>query len=117
MQAMIEEGRKRPPNTEWIDYALPQALVRAQLPRRQATAEPEERRRVATVRFGLFRRVPIRLSEIVRVAREIRDQATTRFVAETGGPSRRLTGREADGSVATGHRHAFWLPEPDKGTG
>ena len=117
VQAMIEEGRKRPPNTEWIDYALPQALVRARLPRPQATAEPEERRRVATVRFGLFRRVPIRLSELVRVAREIRDQAATRFAAETGGPSRRLTGREADGSVATGHRHAFWLPEPDKGTG
>ena len=54
-QAMIEEGRKRPPNTEWIDYALPQVLVRAQLPRRQTTAEPEERRRVCN---GAVRVVP-----------------------------------------------------------
>ena len=117
VQAMIEEGRKRPPNTEWIDYALPQVLVRAQLPRRQTTAEPEERRRVATVRFGLFRRIPIRLPDLVRVARDIRDQAARSFKDRTGATSRRLTGREADGSIARGHQHAFWLPEPDTASG
>ena len=116
VQAMIEEGRKRPPNTDWIDYALPSALVRPQHARRQPPV-PEESRRVEAVRFGLFRRIPIPLTELVRVAREIRDQAVARFQAETGAPSRRLTGREADGSVATGHRHAFWMPEPDGETG
>ena len=116
VQAMIEEGRKRPPNTDWMDYALPPALVRPQHARRQAPAS-EEDRRVEAVRFGLFRRIPIPLTELVRVARDIRDQAVKRFQAETGGPSRRLTGREADGSVATGHRHAFWMPEPDGETG
>ena len=116
VQAMIEEGRKRPPNTDWIDYALPLGLVRPQHAGRQAPAS-EEDRRVEAVRFGLFRRTPIPLTDLVRVAREIRDQAVASFQAETGAPSRRLTGREADGSVATGHRHAFWMPEPDAETG
>ena len=116
VQAMIDEGRKRPPNTDWIDYGLPPGLVRRQLARRAVTT-PARRPRVAAVRFGLFRRVPIRLPELVRVARAIRDQATTSFNERTGGPSRRLTGRAADGSIATGHQHAFWLPEPDRRTG
>lgn len=116
VQATIEAGRKRPPNTDWIDYALPPGLVRPELARRQAAA-PEVRPRIAAVQFGLFRRIPIGLPELVRVAREIRERATGRFKAATGAPSRRLTGREADGSVATGHRHAFWLPEPDTRTG
>ncbi len=114
VEAAIQEGRKRPPNTDWIDYALPLGLVRSQLAPRPAVAL-KECRRVAEVRFGLFRRVPIRLSEAVRVAREIRDQAVLNF--GDGISSRRLTGREADGSAAKGHRHAFWLPEPDSGTG
>ena len=121
VQAMIVKGRKRPPNTDWIDYALPPMLVRPQLARRQAAssqaASSEERPRVTAVRFGLFRRVPIHLSELVRVAREIRDQAASRFESAAGAPSRRLTGREPDGNVAKGHRHAFWLPEPDTGDG
>ncbi len=116
VQAMIEEGRKRPSNTDWLDYALPPALVRPQHARRQAPAS-EQDRCVEAVRFGLFRRIPIPLTELVRVAREIRDQAVVRFQADTGAPSHRLTGRDADGSVATGHRHAFWMPEPDGETG
>ena len=116
VQATIEAGRKRPPNTGWIDYALPPGLVRPELTRRQAAA-PAVRPRVGAVQFGLFRRIPIGLPELVCVAREIRDQATERFEAATGAPSRRLTGREANGSVATGHQHAFWLPEPDTRTG
>ena len=116
VQATIEAGRKQPPNTDWIDYALPPGLVRPELARRQAVA-PQIRSRVAAVQFGLFRRIPIGLPELVRVAREIRDQVTKRFEAATGTPSRRLTGREADGSIATEHQHAFWLPEPDHGTG
>lgn len=116
MQAMIGEGRKRPPNTDWIDYALPPMLVRTQLPRRRATA-PAKLPRVAAVRFGLFRHVPIPLRELVPLARDIRDQAVTKFQDATGESSRRLTGREGDGRVATGHRHAFWLSEPDLGTG
>ena len=116
VQAMIDKGRRLPPNTKWTDYALPQALVRVQLPRREPAVQ-EKRRRVAAVRFGLFRRVPIQLSELVRVAREIRDRAAASFEAATGASSRRLTGREADGSIARGHQHAFWLPEPDRATG
>ena len=116
VQATIQEGRRRPPNTNWIDYTLPSVLIRPELARRQATTS-EQHPRVAMVRFGLFRRVPIRLQELVRVAREVRDQACRNFETETGGPSRRLTGRKADGCVATGHQHAFWLPEPDMGTG
>lgn len=114
VQATIDEGRKRPPNTEWIDYGVPSALVRPQLDRHPtmvSAASPQ----VVAVRFGLFRRVPIRLQELVRVARNIRNQATSNFEMETGTASRRLTGRETDGSIARGHQHAFWLPEPDPG--
>lgn len=116
VQATIKEGRRRPPNTNWIDYTLPAVLIRPELARGQATTS-EQRPRVAMVRFGLFRRVPIRLQELARVAREVRDQACRNFETETGRPSCRLTGRKADGGVATGHQHAFWLPEPDMGTG
>ncbi len=116
VEAAIRERRKRPPNTDWIDYALPSVIVRPQLDR-SLVAASEECRSVAEVQFGLFRRVPIRLSEAVRVAREIRDQAAANFEAGTGASSRRLTGREADGSAAKGHRHVFWLPDPGKGTG
>ncbi len=114
VQEMIEERRKRPPNTDWIDYALPAGARPSQLARRPVAAS-EEMRRVATVRFGLFRRIPIRLPELVRVAREIRDRAAANFKDSTGASSRRLTGREGNGAVAKGHRHAFWLPEPDRG--
>ena len=116
VQAMIGEGRKRPPNTEWIDYALPPTLVRAQLPRRQVAVSASSPR-VTAVRFGLFRRVPIPFRELVPLARDIRDQAVVNFKDATGGSSKRLTGREGGGRVATGHRHAFWLPEPVPGTG
>lgn len=116
VQATIKNRMRRPPNTEWVDYAVPQGLIRSSLARGLAT--PASRRPcVAAVQFGLFRRTPILLPDLVRVAREIRDQAVRRFETTTGEPSRRLTGREADDSVATGHRHAFWLPEPDDGTG
>lgn len=116
VQATIEAGRKRPLNTDWIDYALPPGFVRPELVRRQA-ATPQVRPRVAAVQFGLFRRILIGLPDLVRVAREIRDQATERFEAATEAPSPRLTGREADGSIATEHQHAFWLPEPEHETG
>ena len=116
VQAMIDEGRKRPPNTDWIDYALPPLLLRPHLAHHRAPAA-QLRPRVAAVRFGLFRRIPIQLSEIVRVAREIRNRAVESFESGVGELPRRLTGREADGRVARGHRHAFWLPEPDHGTG
>ena len=115
VQAMIEEGRTRPPNTEWIDYSLPARLVCRQFDPSQIVAS-ERAQRVAMVQFGLFRRVPIQFHELVRVARDIRDQAASRFETETGTPSRRLTGREVDGSIARGHQHAFWLPEPDRET-
>ena len=115
VQRMIEEGRKCPPNTEWVDYSLPAWLVRHQLAFDQIVASGREQR-VAAVQFGLFRRVPIQFQELVRVAREIRDQAASRFKMETGEISRRLTGREVDGSIARGHQHAFWLPVPDRET-
>lgn len=116
VQEMVEEGRRLPPNTHWIEYALPSNLVRPTLPREPA-GPSKGLPRVAAVHFGLFRRIPIRLPELVRVAREIRDQAVMSFEASVGAPSRRLSGREADGSVAKGHRHAFWMPEPDGRTG
>jgi CRISPR-associated protein Csb2 len=116
VQAMVEEGRRLPPNTRWIDYALPSMLVRPALPRRP-TAPSRARPCVTAVHFGLFRRIPIRLPELVRVAREIRDQAVMSFETRVGSTSWRLSGREDDGSVAKGHRHAFWMPEPDGGRG
>ena len=115
-QHTIKKRMRRPPNTEWVDYAVPQGLIRSSLIRGDPAA-PRTRQPVAAVQFGLFRRIPIHLPELVRVAREIRDQAVAGFETTTGERSRRLTGREADGTVATGHRHAFWLPELDKGTG
>ena len=116
VQAMMKGKRRRPPNTKWIDYVVPAGYIRTSLDRGHSS--PARRRPpVAAVQFGMFRRIPIRLPELVRVAREIRDQAVKRFKTTTGKRSRRLTGREADDSVATGHLHAFWLPEPDEGTG
>ena len=116
VQAMIRERQRLPPNTEWIDYVFPEGLILSSL-NRVRSAPTERRPRVAAVQFGMFRRVPIHAPELVLIAREIRDQAVRRFKAATGETSVRLTGRDTDGSVARGHLHAFWLPEPDEETG
>ena len=115
VQTTTLKGSTLPANTEWIDYSLPSTLIRSQLTSRPPPAS-EVHPRVAMVRFGLFRRIPIGLSEIVRVAREIRDQAA-KYLEDNDQHSRRLIGLEADGSVSKGHQHAFWLPELDDGTG
>jgi CRISPR-associated protein Csb2 len=62
----------------------------------------------------MFRRVPIPVSHTVLLAREFRDQAVRAYGKATGGHSVLLSGREEDGSVARGHTHAYYLPQPTR---
>jgi CRISPR-associated protein Csb2 len=112
VDALIERKMPLPHGAQWVEYALPARLLvhEVYVPRKSAlptlATVP-----VAEVRFRLNCRIPIPATLLVAVARAFRDEAVRTYRSLTSGqPSRALTGREADGSVAKGHRHLFYLP-------
>lgn len=116
VESLIKRGRALPDGTEWRDYAVPQRLLLPSLPIAKKSRRPRAERYVE-IRFRLFRRIPLPLAEAVRIARAFRGRAVRLHENANNHPSMRLTGREAGGSVAKGHRHAFFLPIPDQRTG
>jgi CRISPR-associated protein Csb2 len=67
---------------------------------------------VAEIRFRLNRRIPIPLRYVVAVARAFRDAAVEAYRVRSAQreTSLMLSGRDVDGSMARGHRHAYYLP-------
>jgi len=111
VDALLSKKMPLPRGARWIEYALPiSALVHEIRPRPPAVA-PVEQLQVAEIQFRLSRRIPIPLRQLVAVSRAFREAAVDahRRISPAC-HSRTLTGREADGSIARGHNHAYYLP-------
>jgi len=108
------QGWPQPPGTRWIDYRVPDSLLE-QRPLSTLAVSPQAKTVEAvllaidgegkrgTVRPLIKRALPLMEllhSESIRIA--VRD-------LEFGNVSE-LTGKQEDGSVLHGHRHAHWLP-------
>lgn len=104
--------RPVPDGTTWAQYELPRAALVHELPRRMSRPQPSSVQRAAAIVFRLFRRVPIPVLDTVRLARDFRDQAVHAYEQATDQRCVLLSGREDDGRVARGHRHAYYLPQP-----
>lgn len=100
-----------PSGARWVEYAIPdKALVHEIRPRTVATCADRDVD-VAEIRYRLNRRTPIPLRYVVAIARAFRDAAVEAHQRSAGGmPSPMLSGREADGAVARGHQHVYYLP-------
>lgn len=114
VEALISAKKPIPDGTRWLEYKLPQSAIVPQLPKRRISRASSPVVPAAEIHFRLFRRVPIPLLQIVLLARDFRDQAVRRYSQATGSHSVLLSGREEDGSVARGHRHAYYLPRPTR---
>ncbi len=112
VEALIAAKRPVPDGTSWMQYELPRAAIVNELPRKVHARPSPARQPVAEVTFRLFRRVPIPIADTVVLARDFRDQAVRAYERAVGGNCVLLSGREDDGSVARGHRHAYYLPRP-----
>jgi len=118
VDVLLSERKPLPDGARWIEYALPDRSVVDELPRVRSTQPTgvESHVEVREIGLRLCRRVPIPLAEAVAVARAYRSAAVRSFEAATAGAhSRTLTGREEDGSMARGHRHLYYLPQPEPG--
>lgn len=111
VEALIAAKKPLPDGTRWLKYELPRPAVVQQLPKRRIRRTSAPAVPAAEIHFRLFRRVPIPVLHTVLLARDFRDQAVSRA---TGQHSVLLSGREEDGSVAHGHRHAYYLPRPTR---
>jgi CRISPR-associated protein Csb2 len=114
VEALISAKKPLPDGTRWLEYELPRQAVVQQLPKRRISRASSPVVSAAEIHFRLFRRVPIPVLQTVLLARDFRDQAVRRYSHATGSHSVLLSGREEDGSVARGHRHAYYLPRPTR---
>jgi CRISPR-associated protein Csb2 len=114
VEALISAKKPLPDGTRWLEYDLPRPAVVQQLPKTRISGAASPVAPAAEIHFRLFRRVPIPVLHTVLLARDFRDQAVRRYSRATGGHSVLLSGREQDGSVARGHRHAYFLPRPTR---
>jgi CRISPR-associated protein Csb2 len=114
VEALISAKKPVPDGTRWMAYEVPRQAVSQQLPRRRTHRASSNVVRAAEVHFRLFRRVPIPVLHTVVLARDFRDQAVGRYAHASGQHSVLLSGREKNGSVARGHTHAYYLPQPTR---
>ncbi|MBZ0115440.1 MAG: type I-U CRISPR-associated protein Cas5/Cas6 [Sandaracinaceae bacterium] len=99
---MRKEGWSRPPGSRWIEYALP-----TYQPRPRARVQMMTRALPTVARFALAGQVLPRLTDAVVEAEKLRVALLSH-----SGRAPVFTGRDPDtGSILTGHRHAFVLPE------
>ncbi|MBI3456695.1 MAG: type I-U CRISPR-associated protein Cas5/Cas6 [Candidatus Rokubacteria bacterium] len=117
VDALLSARKPLPDGARWVEYAQPAGSVVHEISHRQDTPIADARHVEAhAVVLRLCRRIPIPLGEAVAVARAYRDAVVRCYRAATGGAhSMTLTGREEDGSVARGHRHLYYLPQPEAG--
>jgi len=110
VDALLDRRMPLPNGAHWVEYAVPEAILVHEIQPPASPAAPKPDVQVAEIHFRLNRRIPIPLQSLVAVARAFRDAAAARHRKLTGSDSPMLTGREANGTMARGHRHAFYLP-------
>lgn len=117
VEALINARKAIPDGTKWVQYELPRATIVHELPKKTTGATQRRTRPAAEVLFRLFRRIPISVADTVLIARDFRNQAVHAYKVATGRQAVLLSGREEDGSISHGHRHAYYLPQPDHAGG
>ena len=117
VEALIAAKKPVPDGTRWVQYELPGEAIVDELPRRRAARTSTSTQPAAEIVFHLFRRVPIPVLDTVVIARDFRDQAVRAYLKATGRECVLLSGREEDGSIARGNRHAYYLPQPTRSSG
>jgi CRISPR-associated protein Csb2 len=117
VEAVIAAKRPVPDGTRWVQYELRREAIVHELPRRRATRAWSSVQPAAEVVFRLFRRVPVPILDTVLLARDFRDQAVRAYTQAKDCGCVLLSGREEDGSVARGNRHAYYLPQPTGSSG
>lgn len=110
VDTLLDHKMPLPPGARWVEYELPDGLIVHEIPPRSKVGESRPPINVAEIRFRLCRRIPIPLRLLIPVARAFRDAAVARHRALTPAHSLTLTGRKPDGTIARGHRHAYYLP-------
>jgi len=111
VDVLLDKKMPLPNGARWVEYAVPGAILVHEIRPRAEPPDPKPDVDVAEIRFRLSRRVPIPLQSLVAVARAFRDAAVERHQRITrGAHSLTLSGRQANGSVDRGHRHAYYLP-------
>jgi CRISPR-associated protein Csb2 len=104
-----------PRGTRWVEYAVPAAAVVHEIRPRVAAPPAAPDVDVTEIRFRLNRRIAIPLRSLVAIARAFRDAAVEVHRARSGQISTMMSGRDVDGSVARGHRQAYYLPRLRRG--
>lgn len=112
---LIEKKMPLPSGARWVEYAVPATILVQGIGPRPRPVKPQPEVKVSEICFRLSRRIPIPVQSLVAVARKFRDAVVARHRENAGTHSLTLTGREADGSVARGHRHAYYLPRLSEG--
>lgn len=117
VDALLKAGMPVPNGARWVEYAVPSELLVHEIrPQVTPVVPRQDEVDVIEIRYRLNRRIPISLRYMVAVARAFREAAVRAYGwATSGGTSLLLSGRELDGTVARGHRHAYYLPRLQKG--
>lgn len=114
VDALLEARKPVPDGAQWIEYVQPAASIVQELPLSRPPVAPSTvLPGIDAILFRLSRRMPIPLGEVVAVARAFRDAAVQGYVNAIGAHSPTLTGRDENGAVLRGHRHLYYLPQPD----
>jgi len=118
VDALLKAGMPVPNGARWVEYAVPSELLVHEIrPQVTPVVPRQDEVDVIEIRYRLNRRIPIPLRYMVAVARAFRNTAVDAYRQLTnGGTSLMLSGRELDGAVARGHRHAYYLPCLREGT-
>lgn len=106
-------GRVDPPGGEWQLYGRPADIFTPRYA--PAARQADDSRKVAdTLRLALAARPLPLVTDTMRIADLMRRSAMSRFGTP---PSPTLSGKEADGRLGQGHRHAFYLPTDEDDDG
>ena len=104
--AIRRQRRTMPPGAEWIDYAAGPAPRLAALPRRA----PEL---VTAMRYAVTGTAPLRAGAGVLLADRLHAVAGSRWEM-AGLPEQQRQQVLGTAGAPTGHRHAHWIPLPDR---
>ena len=114
---LLKEGRDRPANLNWVNYALPDLRGRRSKAKRVTVSQEE----IHGALFALSSKVLPRVEETLPLAERIRAYLMGIHKKICGDDpaavSPRFSGKDEKGAPLTGHRHAFFQPLDMDGDG